>query len=180
MRLPTTTTSTPTTIQASAPGSCVTLKTPKASTIVVGSVTIQARTISPTTLRLMPIPEATPAPATDEAAACVVEIGTPRPVAPKIEVTAPMLAATPDDACSVVIFRPMVSMIFQPPQTVPSAMAPYAENSTQVGTSMLPSAPGGEVAGADEQRGDDAHRLLRVVGAVAEGHRRRPTRAGAT
>ena len=102
---------------------------------------IHASTISPTTLRLMPIPEPTPAPATDEAAAWVVEIGTPSPVAPKIEVTAPMLAATPEAACRVVIFRPIVSMIFQPPQTVPSAMEPYAANSTQVGTAMLPSAP---------------------------------------
>ena len=48
----------------------------------------------------------------------------PSPVAPKIAVMAPMLAATPEFACSVVIFSPMVSMIFQPPQTVPSAMAP--------------------------------------------------------
>ena len=36
-----------------------------------------------------------PAPTTDDAAAWVVEIGAPRLVAPKIAVTAPMLAATP-------------------------------------------------------------------------------------
>ena len=54
----------------------------------------------------------------------MVEIGTPSPVAPKMAVIAPMFAARPELACSVVIRRPIVSMIFQPPQTVPSAIAP--------------------------------------------------------
>ena len=49
-----------------------------------------------------------------------------------------MLAATPDDACSVVILRPIVSMIFQPPHTVPRAMAPYADTWTHSGTEIEP------------------------------------------
>ena len=95
---------------------------------------IQAMTISPTTFQRAPRPEATPAPTIDDAAAWVVEIGMPRLVAPKIAVVAPMLAAAPELACSVVSFRPMVSMIFQPPHRVPSAIAEYAEIATHSGT----------------------------------------------
>jgi hypothetical protein len=90
---------------------------------VEGMVMTQAPTISITTRRLTLWPEATPEPVTEEAAAWVVEIGIPIPVAPKIAVTAPMLAASPELARSEVMRGPIVSMIFQPPQTVPIAMA---------------------------------------------------------
>ena len=76
---------------------------------------------------------------TDDAAACVVEIGTPMPVAPKMAVTAPMLAASPELARSVVIRRPIVSMIFQPPQIVPPAIAEYASSGIHQSISRLPS-----------------------------------------
>ena len=64
-----------------------------------------------------------PAPTTEDAAACVVEIGMPSAVAPKMAVTAPMLAATPELALSRVIRRPIVWMILQPPHMVPTAIA---------------------------------------------------------
>src|SRR6478735_3452966 len=108
---------------ADAPGSFVSSNITQPITTVEGMVTTQATTISPTTLRLTPCPEATPEPVTDDAAAWVVEIGIPIAVAPKIELTAPMLAASPELARSEVIRRPSVSMIFQPPQIVPAAMA---------------------------------------------------------
>ncbi len=86
-------------------------------------VSTQATSISPTTFQLAPLPEPTPAPTMDDAAACVVEIGMPTAVAPKMAVVAPTLAARPELACSVVSFRPIVSMIFQPPHRVPRAIA---------------------------------------------------------
>ncbi len=79
-------------------------------------------TISPILRPFRPVPAAAPEPITEEAAAWVVEIGTPSSVAPKMEVTAPMLAATPELAFSLVIRRPIVSMIFQPPHMVPRAI----------------------------------------------------------
>ena len=44
-----------------------------------------------------------------------------------------MLAATPELALSLVIRRPMVSMIFQPPHIVPRAIMEYAPSSTHRG-----------------------------------------------
>ena len=69
-------------------------------------------------------PDPIPAPTTELAAACVVEIGIPIAVAPKIALEAPIFAAAPEAACSVVIFKPMVSMIFQPPHKVPERDRP--------------------------------------------------------
>ena len=158
-------------IHAAAIGSCVSLYMTKETVAAAGIVTIQATSISPTTFQLAPLPDATPPPTIEEAAACVVEIGMPTAVAPKIAVVAPMFAARPEFACSVVIFRPIVSMIFQPPQSVPRAIAAYADRAAHSGTpTVLPSAPI-RVSRAEEERGDHAHRLLRVVGAVAEGDR---------
>ena len=90
---------------------------------VAGMVTTQAIAISPTHRQLVPLRPAVPAPTTDEAAAWVVEMGTPRAVAPKIAVVAPMLAATPVRAFRLVSRSPMVRMMRHPPQTVPRAMA---------------------------------------------------------
>jgi hypothetical protein len=113
----------PTEIQAAAPGSSVSWYVTHLTTIVDGMVMTQEANILTTTRRLTPWPDATPEPMIDEAAAWVVEMGMPMPVAPKIAVTAPMLAANPELARNVVIRRPIVSMIFQPPHTVPAAMA---------------------------------------------------------
>ena len=93
------------------------------TTTVDGMVMTQEATIFTTTRRLTPWPEATPEPVIEDAAAWVVEMGMPMPVAPKIAVTAPMLAANAELARNVVMRRPIVSMIFQPPHTVPTARA---------------------------------------------------------
>src|SRR6478752_165897 len=63
--------------KADGPGSSVSSNITQPITTVDGMVTTQATTISPTTLRLTPCPEATPEPVTDDAAAWVVEIGIP-------------------------------------------------------------------------------------------------------
>jgi hypothetical protein len=56
-------------------------------------------------------------------------------------VVAPMFAARPELACKVVIRRPIVSMIFQPPQTVPAAIARYAAKGIHSAIGMEPSDP---------------------------------------
>jgi hypothetical protein len=114
----------PTEIQAAAPGSSVSWYITHLTTIVDRMVMI------PGGQHLHHNPEIDALAGGDsgaddrEAAAWVVEMGMPMPVAPKIAVTAPMLAANPELARNVVIRRPIVSMIFQPPHTVPAAMAP--------------------------------------------------------
>jgi hypothetical protein len=80
----------PTEIQAAAPGSWVSWYITHPTTIVDGMVMTQEANIFSTTRRLTPWPEATPEPVIEEAAAWVVEMGMPMPVAPKIAVTAPM------------------------------------------------------------------------------------------
>ena len=70
--------------------------------------------------------------------------------------------------------RPIVRTIRQPPIAVPSVSAAPQANFTQSGTESVLDVPAGE-----QQRGDHAHRLLRVVGAVAEGERGRHRPLGA-
>jgi hypothetical protein len=119
---PTSTNSTePTEIQGSRAGELGQLVHP--TTTVDGMVMTQEATIFTTTRRLTRWPEATPEPVIEDAAAWVVEMGMPMPVAPKIAVTAPMLATNAELARNVVMRRPIVSMIFQPPHTVPTARA---------------------------------------------------------
>ena len=75
----------------------------------------------------------------DDDTAWVVEIGMPPWVAPSMAAIEPRLAANPDARVIRVIFRPIVSMIFQPPHTVPTAMAAWASRTTHVGgSSELP------------------------------------------
>ena len=59
---------------------------------------------------------------------------------------------------------PIVFTMRQPPVKVPSAIAVWAESTTHSGTSRSARAR----SRRDQQREDHAHRLLRVVGAVAE------------
>ena len=68
-----------------------------------------------------------------------------------------------------VIFEPIVLTMRHPPVSVPSAIAVWADSTTQRGTSGI----GRQMAGGDQHGEDDAHRLLRVVAAVAEAERRR-------
>ena len=166
-QLPKAITLTPTTIQASTVGNCVSQNMPYAMPAAAGMVRTHAVTISPTTFQLAPLPEETPAPITELAAAWVVEIGAPIAVAPKIAVVAPRLRRA-GLACSVVMRRPIVSMIFQPPHRVPRAIAVYAAISTHSGTEMFEPSAEVCVAGAHEQGPDHTDRFLGVVCAVSE------------
>ena len=77
---------------------------------------------------------------------------------------------------------PSVLMIRQPPAAVPAAMVSAQATLTQVATSnsgvSQEAQPPRQVVeraagrGGEQGQGDDAHRLLRVVGAVAEAHQR--------
>ena len=78
-------------------------------------------------------------------------------------------AATPPTGWSRVIVEPIVLTIRQPPVSVPSPMAMWADSTTHSGTLGA----GRQVAAADEHGEDDAHRLLGVVAAVAEAERGR-------
>ena len=61
---------------------------------------------------------------------CVVLTGTPRFVAVKSEIAPAVSAAKPPTGCSLVIFDPIVWMMRQPPDSVPSAMAACAASTT--------------------------------------------------
>ena len=94
---------------------------------------------------------------------CVVLTGMPKLLAPKSVIAPAVSAANPPNGCSFVIFEPIVCTMRQPPVSVPSAMAACAARMTQSGIENSR-----QIAGREQQPRDDAHRLLRVVGAVAE------------
>ena len=80
---------------------------------------------------------------------------------------APVSAAKPPTGCSLVIFDPIVWMMRQPPASVPRPIAACAARTTQNGiVERL------DVAGREQDAGDDPHRLLRVVGAVVQAEER--------
>ena len=64
---------------------------------------------------------------------CVVLTGTPSAVAVKSEIAPAVSAAKPPTGCSRVIFDPIVWMMRQPPDSVPSAIAACAASTTQNG-----------------------------------------------
>ena len=76
----------------------------------------------------------------------------------------PVSAQKPCIGVRRVIFEPMVWTMRQPPNSVPSAIAAWQVSTTQNGTWNSPP----EMALREEQHGDDAHGLLRVVAAMAE------------
>ena len=94
---------------------------------------------------------------------CVVLTGTPRCVAVKSEIAPAVSAANPPTGCSLVIFDPIVWMMRQPPDSVPSAIAACASRITHRSIRNV-----ADVAAGEQHAGDDAHRLLRVVAAVAQ------------
>ena len=94
----------------------------------------------------------------------VVDTGMPAAEVKNSVAAAADSAAMPPTGWSRVIFEPIVFTMRQPPVRVPRPMAVWAASTTQSGTS----APGRQVPAGDEQGEDDAHRLLGVVGAVAE------------
>ena len=106
----------------------------------------------------------------------VVDTGIPKWEAPMMIVAAVVSAAKPWTGSSFTTRWPIVLMIRQPPAAVPSEIAVAATRITQSGHGRF-----GEDAAGHEREGDDAHRLLRVVRAVAEGHvrgRDRPAAVG--
>ena len=76
----------------------------------------------------------------------------------------PVSAQKPCAGVRRVIFEPIVWTIRQPPNSVPSAIAAWQDSTTQNGTWNSPP----QHALRIEQHGDDPHRLLRVVAAMAE------------
>ena len=65
---------------------------------------------------------------------CVVDTGTPQLEAVRITVEAAASAANPCSGLSLIILWPRVLMMRQPPDAVPSAMAPAQESFTHSGT----------------------------------------------
>jgi hypothetical protein len=86
-------------------------------------------------------------------------------------VLAPEASATKPCRGSISVSRwPMVRMIRQPPTKVPSAIALAAATFTHSGTAKFSAPAWFSVPMGDEREGDDAHRLLGVVGPVRERH----------
>ena len=84
----------------------------------------------------------------------------------KSEIAPAVSAAKPPTGVSLVIFEPIVWMMRQPPDNVPSAIAACAESTTQIGIGRCRVEL--QIAAGDQRAGDDPHRLLRVVAAVSE------------
>lgn len=82
-----------------------------------------------------------PAPMIAPVMVWVVETGMPRKVARYSEEAAAVSAEKPAIGLIAVIFRPRVLTIRQPPESVPSAMAPLASRTTQKGTGRCPPGP---------------------------------------
>ena len=95
----------------------------------------------------------------------VVETGIPKCDAPKMIVAAVVSAANPWTGSSFTTLWPIVLMIRQPPAAVPSEIALAASEDHPQRDGRF-----GEHAAGDERQGDDAHRLLGVVRAMAERH----------
>ena len=138
-----------------------------------GMVSTHAHTICPAT------PQRTadnrlidPTPMIAPVMVCVVLTGTPRWVAVNSEIAPAVSAANPPTGWSFVIRDPIVWMMRQPPDNVPSAIAACAAMITQNGIGSLPSIKI-EIPAGDQRAGDDAHRLLRVVAAVPQAVGRR-------
>lgn len=105
-------------------------------------VSTQAQTIRPATpQRTAESLRVEPAPTTAPVMVCVVETGIPRKVARYSELAAAVSAEKPPIGLSAVIFCPRVLTIRQPPDSVPSAIAPLASSTTQNGTCSLPPGP---------------------------------------
>ena len=99
-----------------------------------GIVRIQAQTIRPATPhRTADSRLIDPTPMIAPVIVCVVLTGTPRWVAVKSEIAPAVSAAKPPTGCSLVIYDPMVWMMRQPPESVPSAIAACAESTTHSG-----------------------------------------------
>ena len=83
-------------------------------------------------------------------------------------VAAEVSAAKPWTGSSLMTCVPIVLMIRQPPAAVPSAIGRRGSSMTRAGTTNS-----SDHAGGEQRQRHDAHRLLRVVAAMAERHERR-------
>src|SRR5216684_7573930 len=100
-----------------------------------GMVITQAYTIELATFqRTAETRRAAPTPTMAPVMVCVVETGTPSQVAMNSVAAPPVSAQNPCIGVSLVIRRPMVRTIRQPPIRVPSAIAAWHDSTTQNGT----------------------------------------------
>ena len=136
-----------------------------------GMVITQATTMRCATFqRTAAARRAAPTPTIAPVIVCVVETGTPSPVARNSVIAPPVSAQKPWIGFRCVMRDPIVCTIRQPPSSVPSAIAAWQlEHHPERDVELA-----AQHALRIEQHGDDAHRLLRVVAAVSERiHRRR-------
>src|SRR6185295_17298726 len=103
---------------------------PAAGIVITQAITISCATFQRTADALRAAPTPTMAPVI----VWVVETGMPRPVARNNVIDPAVSAHTPCTGASRVIREPIVRTIFQPPNKVPSAMAPLQLTTTQSGT----------------------------------------------
>ena len=101
-----------------------------------GSVTTQATTMLPATpQRTAEARRAAPTPMIAPVMVCVVDTGTPSPVAMNSVIAPPVSAQKPCMGVSRVILLPIVWTMRQPPRSVPSPIAAWQARTTQNGTS---------------------------------------------
>src|SRR5436190_23188307 len=102
----------------------------------IGMVNTHAQTMRPATPHLTAENRfAEPTPTIEPVIVCVVDTGIPNAVAVKSVMEPAASAQKPCTGCSFTILVPIVLTIRQPPESVPSAMAPQAANSTHLGMS---------------------------------------------
>src|SRR3954452_8160383 len=102
----------------------------------MGIVRIHAQTMRPATPHLTAENRlAEPTPTIEPVMVCVVETGMPKLVAVNNVIEPAVSAQNPWTGWSLTIFVPIVLTMRQPPESVPSAMAAQAANSTQNGIS---------------------------------------------
>ena len=129
-----------------------------------GIVRIHAQTMRPATpQRTADRRRIDPTPMIAPVIVWVVLTGTPRCVAVNSEIAPAVSAAKPPTGCSLVIFDPIVWMMRQPPDSVPERdRGVRQQDHPQVDPERA------DVAAGEQHAGDDPHRLLRVVAAVAQ------------
>ena len=158
----------PTVIHASAVGSWVSRNMMKEMAQAAGIVTTHARTISPTTFQLAPLPEATPAPTTELAAAWVVEIGTPSMSLRRWRWWSRCWRRTGVGVQGGDLQAHGLDDLPAPHKGADGDRRIGSQRDPLGDLDALAVGPDRRVPGAEEQRCDDAHRLLRIVGAVSE------------
>src|SRR5438105_9331460 len=105
-----------------------------ANAAAAGIVKTHAQTILPATRHLTADNRVVdPTPAIAPVIVCVVETGIPAAVAPNNVIAPAVSAQKPPTGRSFVIFDPIVWTIRQPPDSVPSAIAACANNTTYSG-----------------------------------------------